>query len=239
MKAKEHGISSVNDMTNNTQQSVKYAELLKHSDIASTIFQLRQKTIPDIVYHIITEGQPIAERPRKLAGEKLEVAKTEINSMLDMEILRRSRSRWANPLLLKKKKTGDCKPCGDYRKLNSIADVSATEDLIPKLNGKKVFTTLDLVKAYHQIPMADEDIQKTEIIIPFGLFEFVVMPFGLRCATQTFQRYIDSIFCDLDYVFCYIDDSNVRITRITCPTSTDNKCCNRLRQHGLSINPSK
>ena len=51
--------------------------------------------------------------------------------------------------------------------------------------------------------MADEDIQKkTAIITPFGLFEFVVM----SCATQTFQRYIDSIFRDLAYVFCYIDD---------------------------------
>ena len=56
---------------------------------------------------MITEGQPIAERPRKLAGEKLKIAKTEINAMLDMGILRPSRSPWASPLLLKKKKTVD------------------------------------------------------------------------------------------------------------------------------------
>ena len=87
--------------------------------------------------------------------------------------------------------------------------------------------------------MAEEDIQKTAIVTPFGLFEFLVMPFGLRNATQTFQRYIDSLFRDLDFIFCYVDDiiimsdsheEHLRHLRIVL---------DRLRQHGLRINPSK
>ena len=54
--------------------------------------------------------------------------------------------------------------------------------------------------------MAEEGIQKTAIVTPFGLFEFLVMPFDLRNATQTFQRYIDSLFRHLDFIFCYVHD---------------------------------
>jgi hypothetical protein len=54
--------------------------------------------------------------------------------------------------------------------------------------------------------MAAQDVTKTAIITPFGLFEYLFMPFGLRNATQTFQRFMDSIFKHLPFVFCYLDD---------------------------------
>jgi len=54
--------------------------------------------------------------------------------------------------------------------------------------------------------MAEEDIPKTAVTTPFGLFEFTTMPFGLKNASQTFQRYMNSTFQGMDFVFCYIDD---------------------------------
>ena len=54
--------------------------------------------------------------------------------------------------------------------------------------------------------MAEEDVCKTAIITPFGLFEFLRMPFGLKNAAQAFQRLMDSIFGDIPYAFVYLDD---------------------------------
>jgi len=91
-----------------------------------------------------------------------------------------------------KKKDGSIRPCGDYRLLNSatIHDsylLPLITDIFHRLNGANIFSTIDIRKAYHQIPVLTQDIPKTAIITPFGLFEYISMPFGLRNSAQTFQ----------------------------------------------------
>jgi hypothetical protein len=91
------------------------------------------------------------------------------------------------------KKDDGWRQCGDYRALNARTTpdcypVRLMGDFAQKLSGCTIFSTLDLLKSYNQIPVNTEDIPKTAITTPFELFEFPYMSFGLRNAAQTFQR---------------------------------------------------
>ncbi|XP_011879255.1 PREDICTED: uncharacterized protein LOC105568301, partial [Vollenhovia emeryi] len=164
-----------------------------------------------VEHHIATNGSPVAERPRRLPPDKLKAAKAEIKRLTELGICRPSSSPWASPIHLVRKGNGDWRLCGDYRRLNAVTipdkyPIPYLHDFTSNLLGRSIFSSLDLFKAYHQIPMAKADIPKTAVITPFGLFEFVSMTFGLRNAAQTFQRYIHHALRDLDFAFAYIDD---------------------------------
>jgi hypothetical protein len=106
---------------------------------------------------------------------------------------RPSESSWPSALHIVPKKDNCWRPCGDYGALNvrTVPDrypVRHLHDYSHQLSGCRFFSKIDVLRAYNQIPVHHDDIQKTAITTPFGLFEFPFMSFGLRNAAQTFQR---------------------------------------------------
>jgi hypothetical protein len=142
------------------------------------------------------------------------------------------------------KPDGSLHPCGDYCRLNNVTtpdkySLPNMQHLSTFLHGSKIFTKLDLSKGYYQVPMNEGDIPKTAIITPFGLYEFLFMPFGLKNAAQTFQRLMDSLFRIIPFIFIYLDDILIFSPSHSQHLSHLHTVFSILAENVLHINPAK
>jgi len=197
-----------------------------------------------VEHHIVTSGRPVTAKFRRLDSAKLAAAKKEFQQLEKEGIVRRSNSDWASPLHMVQKSDGSWRPCGDFRRLNAISDTDCYPlpnmvDITSGLSGNAVFSKLDLKKGYHQIPVNPADIKKTAIITPFGLFEFLRMPFGLKNAGMTFQRFMDRVMAGLDFVLVYLDDILVASHDRRSHAGHLRQVLERLRDNGLVLNRAK
>ena len=166
-----------------------------------------------------------------------------LDEMLRKDVITPSKSPWASPVVLVRKKDGFCV---DYRKVNAVTRKDAyplprIDVTLDTLAGSKWFSTLDLISGYWQVEVDPDDQEKTSFCTPDGLFEFKVMPFGLCNAPATFQRLMDMVLAGVQWSNCLVYLDDIIIVGKTFKHHLQNvrevfKC---LRVAGLKLKPSK
>jgi hypothetical protein len=156
---------------------------------------------------------PISKRPYRMDVKDLVELKKQIEELLEKGFIRPSSSPWGAPVLFVAKKDGSRRMCVDYRSLNEVTiknkyPLPRIEDLFDQMRGAKIFSKIDLRSGYHQLKIRAEDVPKTAFTTRYGLYEFLVMSFGLTNAPAYFMNLMNKVFIEyLDqFVVVFIDD---------------------------------
>ncbi|PIK55799.1 hypothetical protein BSL78_07287 [Apostichopus japonicus] len=131
--------------------------------------------------------------------------------MLKHDIIEPSDSEWSSPCILVPKPDGSFRFCTDYRKVNTVTrtdsyPIPRVDDCIDRIGNARFVTKFDLLKGYWEIPLTDRAKRVSAFVTPDGLFQYKVMPFGMKNAPATFQRLLNNITASLENCEVYIDD---------------------------------
>ena len=159
----------------------------------------------------VGDAKPIKQHPYRTSPAKTEIIRQEVKYMLENGLIEESTSNWSSPIVLAPKEGNLWRACIDLRKVNSVTKADSfpiprIEDCIDRVGHAKFVTKIDLLKGYWQVPLTDRAKEISAFCTPDGLFQPVVMPFGLKNAPASFQRLMNQITADVDGCVAYIDD---------------------------------
>ncbi|UYV81732.1 hypothetical protein LAZ67_20002148, partial [Cordylochernes scorpioides] len=191
-------------------------------------------------------SKPVCLRPYKTTASEREAIREIVREWKDNGIVTETRSPYASPVLLVRKKTGDHRLVVDYRRLNiqTVKDkfpLPRIDDLLEGLRNAKFFTTLDLAHGYLQIPLTDKAKLKTAFITPDDTGQFERMIFGLANAPAEFQRLMHTVLGPLlnKKAFCYLDDVVIPAKDWREMIERLREVLERIRSAKLTLKPSK
>jgi hypothetical protein len=189
---------------------------------------------------------PISKRPYRMPPAELAELKKQLQELLDKGFIRPSTSPWGCPALFVKKKDESLRLCIDYFPLNAVTiknkyHLPRIDVLFDQLVRAKVFFKIDLRSGYHQIKIRASDISKTAFSTRYGLYEFLVISFGLTNALAYFMYLMNSVFMpELDkFVVVFIEDILVYSKNEKEHAGHLHVVLQRLREHRLYAKLSK
>lgn len=198
--------------------------------------------------HAIDTGnaEPVKSGLRRKSPAERKIVEEEVEKLLAYGAIRPSQSPWSSCGTVVPKKDGSPRFCVDYRKLNDLTvkdvhPIPKAQDQLAVLQGCKFFSTMDAASGYWQVELEESAIPKTAFVTPNGLYEWLVMPFGLCNAPATFVRMMHEILAGLVWVTCLVFFDDILVFGKSFEEHNRNleEVLGRLRKAGLSLKPAK
>lgn len=189
----------------------------------------------------------VRSRPYYYAPPKLDLMRKQVQELLDKGIIRPSDSTYSSPaFLVAKRGTDKMRLVVNYKELNKVMEipnwpVETVESAFQHLGSGKVFSTIDLVSAYNQIPLTEQSKQYTSFVVPTGQYEWNRIPFGIASGSMILSKLMNKIFSDILYkfIFPYFDDLVIYSDSVDSHLEHLTIVFNRLQKAGLTVNPGK
>lgn len=222
-------------------------QLIKRHEEVFSKHKLDCGKAKEFVHRIhLSDDRPFRLPYRRVPPAQYLKLRTVLSEMEEQEIIRKSYSEWASPLVLVWKKTGDLRVCVDYRWLNTRTVKDAhplphQADCLAALGGNAIFSAMDLTSGFYNIVVSEEDRKFTAFTTPMGLFEFNRLPQGLCNSPASFMRLMTNIFGDQNFLtlLCYLDDLLVYAPNEEEAIKRLELVFTRLKAHGLKLAPKK
>lgn len=202
-----------------------------------------------LIEHRINTGdtEPIKQRYYRMSPDKQRVIVEQLDEMLALDVVEACESPWSSPVLVVGKKDGKPRFCLDSRKLNSVTKKYAyslpyVSEILDNLKDARYISSVDLSKAFWQIPIAEADREKTAFYVPGrGSYMFKSTAFGLTNAPATQQRLVDILFGpDFEQrVFAYLDDIIIVSGTFDEHVALILRVLEKLKCAGLTVNLEK
>ena len=191
---------------------------VQRKELAEVITQYRE-VFPDVpsktnlIEHDVDVGDsaPIKQHPYRVSPMKKELLDKKVQYMLKNDLIEESQSNWSSPCILVPKHDGGFRFCTDFRKVNDKTKsdsfpIPRIADCIDQIGNAKFVSTFDMLKGYWQVPLTQRAREISAFVTPSGLYQYKVMPFGMKNAPATFQRMVNKLVRDIDGCEGYIDD---------------------------------
>ena len=206
------------DVLRNLDSKLSHLSQSQRQDLEKLLLEF-EHLFPDVptrtdqIYHDVDVGNadPVKQHRYRLNPKKQQYLKEEIKYLLENDFIEPSNSSWSSPCILVPKPDGSYPVCTDYRKVNSVTKtdtfpIPRMEDCIDKVGKAKYVTKFDLLKGFWQVPLTDRAKEIPAFVTPYGLYQYKVMPFGMKNSPASFQRLINKVIADLEGCEAYIDD---------------------------------
>ena len=205
--------------------------------------------IRDVQAHIYVNpsAKPVVHPPSRVPAHLREATIRELHTQLDLDIIESASgpTPWvARLVIVPKQGTRDVRLTQDFRDVNAVSDrerhpIPTHDEITAGMTGAKFFSELDMNKAFHQILLDEASRQYTVFSTPLGLMRYKRLAMGLASASEILQRAMDTVLSGLEGVSSVHDNIFVFGSSLTEHDTRLIACLQRLRQHAITLNPSK